>query len=531
MIRLAHEKMENQSPATPLGDFTAVVTRIISRLVHHFPVCMASDEFHYFPQSRADHPDWSHWDDFSPESIAEITSRIEHWQKILAHYRSFDPDSATRIDAELLQRVLQTLVEQLAMVGPQRTQPTFYLTIMGIGLSEALDHGPQAWRARLQGLPDFIRQARHNLAEVPQIFGRMGMEMLPKQIAWLESLALPRSLLQPVLDALSQFETFLRKFPVIETYLLDVALYEHIAYAHMGCELNPDAIVEAIEREIDETLEILAKETERLEPGQPWQKVVDRLPRPKVTNRGVSEIYRQVIHQLSRHCVDQGLLTSGEASSWPVNVEIIPDYMRPVRSNAAFSAPPGHPPRGGTFYIQATQGAVALPADYRLLTAHETYPGHHLLDSRRWDLKRIARRHVEFPIFYEGWASFAEELMFETGFFEGQIDRMLLAKRRFWRAVRGRADLEIHTRRRTLDEAAAVLSQNGMAPGRAQAMVRRYILKPGYQLAYTIGRRRFRRLYNQFRQTGQGASAFARRVLTQGEIAFDTLANELLQGD
>ena len=28
---------------------------------------------------------------------------------------------------------------------------------------------------------------------------------------------------------------------------------------------------------------------------------------------------------------------------------------------------------------------------------------------------------------------------------ESQIDRMLLAKRRFWRAMRGRVDLEIHT--------------------------------------------------------------------------------------
>ena len=58
-------------------------------------------------------------------------------------------------------------------------------------------------------------------------------------------------------------------------------------------------------------------------------------------------------------------------------------------------------------------------------------------------------------------------------------------------------------------------------------MVQKYILKPGYQLAYTIGRCRFRQLYDQFRQAGQAAPRFARRILTQGEIGFDTLAHEL----
>lgn len=528
---MAHEKEDNQSPVNFEDDISAIVTWIMAELVRQFPVCMASDEFHFFPQARAEHPDWSRWEDFSAESIAEFETLAGHWQKTLAHFCRSDPDPAAVIDAELIQRVLQTLVEQLTIVSPQRSQPTFYLTIMGIGLSEALDQGPQAWIARLKGLPGFIRQARGNLQSIPQSFSRMGLQMLHSQVAWLKSLAPPRNLLMPVIAALSEFETFLREAPRTKAYLPDVAVFEHIATVHMGCGLKTDAIAEAIKQELDETQEILNKEAERLAPGQPWQKFIDGLPRPQATIGSVPEIYRQTIDQLSQHCVDQGLLAPEEASAWPVKVEIIPEYMRPVRSNAAFSAPPGHPPRGGTFYIQSTtNGGHELPADYRLLTAHETFPGHHLLDSRRWALERVARRHIEFPIFYEGWASFAEELMFETGYFEDPIDRMLLVKRRFWRAMRGRVDLEIHMRQRTPDEAVVLLSQNGLAPTYARTMVQRYILKPGYQLAYTIGRRRFRRLYDQFRQTGQGAPAFARRVLAQGEITFDTLAHVLFQG-
>jgi len=204
--------------------------------------------------------------------------------------------------------------------------------------------------------------------------------------------------------------------------------------------------------------------------------------------------------------------------------------MRPVRSNAAFSMPPGHPPGGGTFFILDTGPGAAIPPDHRLLTAHETYPGHHLLDTCRWRHPRPVRRHLEFPIFYEGWASFAEELLFETGFFEGAVDRLLMAKRRFWRALRGQVDLDIHMRRRSLDGAAALLTSHGLSARRAAAMVRRYSLKPGYQLAYSIGRRRFKRLWTAFRQREGDPAVFARRVLAQGEIGFDHLAQQLARG-
>jgi hypothetical protein len=243
---------------------------------------------------------------------------------------------------------------------------------------------------------------------------------------------------------------------------------------------------------------ILDQSAAAIAPGRPWQAVIDQLPRPPMPSGGIGDLYRKTLSDLARHCSVLGLMTADMATNCPVSVERIPDYMRPVRSNAAYSMPPVHPPRGGTFFILETGRTAPIPADYQLLTAHETFPGHHLLDTCRWGHERPVRRHIEFPIFYEGWASFAEELMFETGFSPVRWTGMLMAKRRFWRALRGQVDFDIHMHRRTLDEAAAFLSSQGMAPGRAMAMVRRYSLKPGYQLAYTIGRRRFWRLYDNF---------------------------------
>ena len=105
-----------------------------------------------------------------------------------------------------------------------------------------------------------------------------------------------------------------------------------------------------------------------------------------------------------------------------------------------------------------------------------------------------------------------------------------MANRRFWRAMRGKVDFDIHTRRCTIEEATERLVSEGMASQRARAMVRRYCLKPGYQLAYTIGRQRFRQLYEAFCRQGADAAGFARQVLEQGEIGFHQLEQILQQG-
>ena len=317
---------------------------------------------------------------------------------------------------------------------------------------------------------------------------------------------------------------------VTDDCLPPLALYERMAVDHMGCQLKLADIARELELEIAQTRLILMRSAASLAPGRPWQTVVDGLPRPPVLAGGVKPIYQKTITELARHCSSRGLITPGEVTQCPVSVLGIPDYMRPVRSNAAYSMPPGNPPQGGTFFVLESGNRAMVPADFRLLAAHETYPGHHLLDTRRWCHERPVRRHIEFPIFYEGWASFAEEILFDTGFFSGPIDRMLMAKRRFWRAMRGQIDFDIHMRRRSLDEAVAFLTAQGMDRRRADAMVHRYSLKPGYQLAYTIGRRRFRRLYDDWCRQGKDPVAFAQRVVAQGEIGFDHLAQSLQQG-
>lgn len=509
------------------SDISVLAEEIFDALAIQFPVCMASDEFHFFPQARPKTFDWAQWDDFSAPALDNAIIKLRGWEKKLDWFEALPLSIDEAIDARMLKQVVQTLGDQLAFARVVDTQPTFYLTIVGIGLAEAFEQGPEAVNARLQHLPAFLDQAGQNLNCIPRLFRDLGIEMLEKQHMWLDSLDLPEKACGPVRDALNRLASHLKNIAVVEDHLMPAEFYEQVAFHHMGCFLKPDHIAHALEDEIAETRSILEQAAVSMAPGRSWQEVVDQVAISVIPEGSAREIYQNIISDLAVHCAEKGLVTKELVKQCPVMVEGIPDYMRPVRSNAAFSMPPVHPPRGGTFFILEEDKGPPVPVDFSLLTAHETFPGHHLLDTNRWGHERPVRRHIEFPLFYEGWASFSEELMFDTGFFSGPIDRMLMARRRFWRAVRGKVDFDIHMRRQTPEQAIDYLALNGMDPKQAKAMVRRYSLKPGYQLSYTIGRRRFREVYDVYCKNKKDPVDFARQVLALGEIGFNHLAQVL----
>jgi hypothetical protein len=352
--------------------------------------------------------------------------------------------------------------------------------------------------------------------------------MIEKIRRWLAGLSGTVYDCSPAIAALHRLTDYLKQVATTDDFRLPPDLYERIANDHIGCHMSLGEIRNELEEEMAETEDFLDREAHRLSPGLSWRKVLASIAPPRLPHDGPLGLYRRIIEELGVHCAAARLMPPSYLKSCPVHVTPVPEHLTPVRSAAAYSMPPGNPPSGGTFYIMGDEGRTDIPGDYRLLTAHETYPGHHLLDTSRWGLQRTIRRHIEFPLFYEGWASFSEELLFDTGFFHEPLDRMLLAKRRYWRAVRGKIDVDIQSGERQLPEAAAFLTRAGLSQRRANAMVRRYALKPGYQLSYTIGRRKFRDTYQAYIRKGNTTPDFVRSVLAEGEIGLDNLRMVIL---
>jgi hypothetical protein len=117
--------------------------------------------------------------------------------------------------------------------------------------------------------------------------------------------------------------------------------------------------------------------------------------------------------------------------------------------------------------------------------------------------------------------------MRSTGYFSGPVDLLLLAKRRYRRAVRGLADLELQTGKRDPASAAGLLADAGFPGEAASSVVPKYALRPGYQVCYAFGVRRFLDLHSRY-GTGE-EKRFVRAVLSCGEIGFDRV-EEVLRG-
>jgi len=85
---------DQQKQNTSASDINAVAGILFETLALRFPVCMSSDEFHYYPQATIIDKDWAKWDDFSPESVADISIKLSEYKLRLDRIASgeFLPD-------------------------------------------------------------------------------------------------------------------------------------------------------------------------------------------------------------------------------------------------------------------------------------------------------------------------------------------------------------------------------------------------------------------------------------------------------
>ncbi|MHC4458995.1 MAG: DUF885 family protein, partial [Planctomycetota bacterium] len=468
---------------------------------------------------------------FNEDAISDMVKKLSAVERQTALSIAGDPghaspDPEARIDLSLVQRVTRTLIEQLTDVRAWETQPTLHLKIACIGMAEALDsQDPAIKHDRARGLPDFLDNAGKVLKRVPVLFRDLGLEMINATRNYMIFLQQQVPELNTALAALDRFERTLLKVATRSNFNLPVELVERIDGFHLNCNQELPEINQVLDQEIHEMQAAISDFSGGPAEDLSRSTVFDKIPLPEIGKEGLLGLYRTEVSRLAKHCLDNGLISPELFRTCPVRVEPVPSYLSATRTASSYSIPPKHPPIGGKFYVinanDMSEARKVYQREYRILSAHETYPGHHLLDSYRWSHARPIRRGIEHPLFYEGWACFAEEIMRQTGYFTTSGERLLVARRRLWRAIRGKVDLGLQTGAMDLKMAAGYLGKTGIDMKDAISVVRKYPLNPGYQLCYTIGLHRFLDLYQRYGQ--QNLKKFVAAVLYQGEIDFKDL--------
>ena len=301
-------------------------------------------------------------------------------------------------------------------------------------------------------------------------------------------------------------------------------------------------------RTIDEIEEIGTEEfqkgIERLEAfgkGQPrgWHDAYEGFFPPSFSPDNVYAAYSSEVERIKKFLEESGVVDPLCAGG--LSIEEVPPYLRSVRSAAAYSAPsPGGGANGlGTFYIiPSMPGEVETNSDelikshreFVFMTAHETYPGHHLLDGVRTSLKNKIRSRIESPLFYEGWACYSESLLFNSGYYEGSEYRdgfmLQLARRDTWRWARLLIDIGFNKSTMDVDSAVELLQSVGRPKTRAKMEAMRIAVTPGYQLTYALGKYEFMRLRDNY-MGDLGPKKFHSTILFGGEIPFDYVEGRL----
>ena len=509
----------------------------------HLPQQCLSDEFYFLPRSEAAIEHGNSLDDLTPE---KIQGHIRYVRDLLHEIPPEEQDDLEgEIDRLLLKQSMESFIREYADAEGWRNDPTLYIKIPLFATDKVLsqrDSTPKGTRSDLLTLfaqiPAFLSLATKNLHRPPEISLQVALNMagdafdfhshdirayIEEKIGGDEELLAKN---QKVLEAWEQYQKELLQLPSRKPFAIGENNLKKILAVSLGYSRSPDEIREIAQYAYHETEERIRECARKIDNRKPWDRIIyEGLP-PVSSPGEVMQLYQREVEHLRHFFSSQDLITfpSGEK----VTVLQTPFYLQSLRATASYRAPvTGEAKSPGVFYITPGKEDLQLISSHcPYLCAHETYPGHHILDHLRIHYSNPIRRQIESPLFYEGWASYAEQLLDELGYVQNPRQQLIQLKRQLWRNLRAVLDVELQIGRMSLAQAAAKIEKLGFSSQRAQRQVRRFALTPGYQLCYFTGTYEIIRLRRQF-SSRLGMRPFHDILLGGGEIPFHLVQKRL----
>jgi len=497
----------------------------------------------FFPRAAAPPEDWRQAAPLEVSALQAAAARVAAWNTQLAALLPEMENTAAGAEAVLLRQSLAGVLRELGPGGPWERDPFFYLKVAALAWAPILAETPPLNRGDEEKLTELLAQAARVFAAGAQqikaltlparllsarVFAdacRFFDEVLPPFLA---VQGLPEKKLKPHLAAVSRnlhrFQERVAALPATAPYARGEDGLLEILTQSWGWEKGLDGAAVILDAEIAASQAALKSLAAELNPNLSWTGVLEGLPLPEQPGDLLS-LYRREIQRLGKFWENSPVLPRLRGR---VEVAPTPLYLRGLRSSASYAAPwgpPGETP--GYFYVSPEM------EDWRhhlqhcpFLSAHETVPGHHFLDTLRLSLPSPVARQYESPLFYEGWACYAETLLVSEGYLQEPGALMVGWQRRLWRALRGRVDLELQRGGWDLEEGCRCLAQAGYAPEATRLQVLQLALNPGYQLCYTLGLKEILRLREEYAPT-LGLARFHEILLGGGQLPFPWVEKRL----
>ncbi len=256
--------------------------------------------------------------------------------------------------------------------------------------------------------------------------------------------------------------------------------YELLTRAYTSTSLTPEEIHELARAEARELKEEILEMMDDLGLNAPIANALGQISQ----QHGMSghdrlmEEYQKVMEELYAMLPDLfNILPEAEVIVLPK-----PSYLDHFPAHYISPAMDGSRP--GVFKADTSRASTVW--DIQMVTAHETVPGHHLERALKQELDHahIIRNVFNFLAYSEGWATYAEGLIYEYGpYQDDELGHFNYLVQRLWRASIAVVDTGIHYME--WSEAQAQSYMQGLFG--VQISLQRYASWPGQALAYFVG--------------------------------------------
>lgn len=213
----------------------------------------------------------------------------------------------------------------------------------------------------------------------------------------------------------------------------------------------------------------------------------------------------------------------------PLVVMKVEKFREKSAAGAFYEDPAEDGSRPGRYYVNTYNMNNEPRFQMEALTYHEAIPGHHMQIAIAQELKGVPkfRRHEFFTSYIEGWALYAERLGKDVGKYQDPYSDFGRLSMEIFRAARLVADVGIHYKHWTREEAIDYFVKNtANAKGDIENEIERYFIWPGQATGYKIGMNKILELREKAKKE-LGPKFDIRQfhdvVLTNGAVSLSTL--------
>ena len=466
--------------------------------------------------------DWdSDLDCFDPDFRQGVLNRKKEHLRELEKFSPNLLSADARLDHQLLTNALLSEVADWEDLHWWRKDPGLYFSValQGIYLLREREFAPLPERARcilsrLRQIPRLLTEGMSNLLYPPRVFIELALEVTDageKFIA--ETVSTLGTQLPALADELSRTGSEARfameeaRKILQEKYLPGAGEDFAIGEELFNFKLRVDHVLPHTAADLwdlgEEAVASSESQLEREALGiagtKDWRELIGEFRKVHPEPGELLAVYRQEMGRAREFVIARGLavLAPGEE----LEVVATPVFERPTTPYAALVPPAAFDEKQkGFFFVTPVENS--LPSEERrerlqehsryaipIIACHEGYPGHHLQLTLANQHPSRVRRVLGTPVFWEGWALYCEEMMYEEGFYQDPRCRLFQLKDQLWRACRILADVGLHVRGKTRAWAVDLLVERaGLARANAAMEVERYCSTPTYQLSYYVGK-------------------------------------------